>query len=210
MEVDSLISFEYISNSSVNTPICIFGCLLTEQGYCIKSEMLSWLIDKYQVICVNQKSPGILYEYPALNCAQLTAKKYHCPILYVHTKGAANSHNVYEQAKVRQLWKTEFVDHFDYYYNIVSTDPLAVGAPFVSDAPFGNTWMNGFIAGERAWHNACIEPPKQPLGRYRYECIFRDVLYHPYSRIISHINHANTTQFTQLVNYINEERYLVK
>lgn len=188
-------------------PICIFGCLLTESGTRIKEEMLHWLCTKYSVICVNQEAPGDLFEFPALSCAKMHSMTYNIPVLYLHTKGAGHPTNVYDQDKVRNLWKAEFIDHFDWYQETVTRDPLAVAAPFVSDAPAGITWMNGFIAGRNAWKNAIINPPVTPLGRFVYEFIFQNVMHTPHSRVLSHVNAVDSNEFNYMKHYINEEMF---
>jgi hypothetical protein len=202
----SATTFETLSYDS-KKPVCIFGCLLTERGKEIKHEMLSWLQTKYSVICINQEAPGDLFEFPALLCAREHSIRYNIPILYLHTKGAAHQTNVYEQSKVRNLWKHEFIDNYDYYQAKVLSDPYAVAAPFVSDAPLGITWLNGFIAGTSAWKNALVNPPTQPLGRLVYEFIFRNTEHHPCSRVLPHVNDIHSDAFEHMKRYINEEHF---
>ena len=202
----SKITYEPIGYTP-SKPLCIFGCLLTDRGKQIKAEMLPWITSKYAVICINQEAPGDLFEFPALSCAKQHSARYNIPILYLHTKGAANPVNVYDQGKVRDLWKAEFIKNFEWYQHIILSDPLAVAAPFVSDAPHGITWMNGFIAGAKAWNNARVLPPAPPLGRLVYEFIFKDVEYHPYSRVFSNVNTVESKEFNVMKTYINEEKF---
>ena len=69
--------------------------------------MLNWLLPEYDVYCVYQKYPGIMYEYPALRFAQWLSLNYNKKIiLYVHTKGSFNYNDF--QDKVRFVWKHEF------------------------------------------------------------------------------------------------------
>ena len=69
--------------------------------------MLKWLLPEYDVYCVYQKFPGILYEYPALRFAQWFIIKYHKSfILYIHSKGAFRQFK--GQENVIKLWKHEF------------------------------------------------------------------------------------------------------
>jgi len=202
----SKITYEILSYD-VKKPICIFGCLLTELGKEIKHEMFSWLQTKYSVICINQEAPGDLFEFPALLCAREHSIRYNIPILYLHTKGAAHQTNVYEQRKVRNLWKNEFIDNYDWYQSKVLSDPYVVASPFVSDAPLGITWLNGFIAGTSAWKNAIVNPPTPPLGRLVYEFIFRNTEHHPCSRVLPHVNDINSDAFEYMKRYINEEHF---
>jgi hypothetical protein len=69
--------------------------------------MLDWLIPEYDVYCVYQKSPGILYEYPAIRFAQWILEKLNKSlVLYLHTKGASHV-NLFQQF-IRNFWKIEF------------------------------------------------------------------------------------------------------
>lgn len=196
------VSFEAISYTR-KKPLCVFGCLMSDRGKTIKQEMLAWITTKYDVICVNQEYPGKLYEFPALMFAKWYSEQRGTPVLYLHTKGAFNPTNVYGQAQTRSMWKEEFIDHYEWYQDIVATDKLAVAAPFVSDAPWGVTWTNGFIAGADAWKNAIVRPPEPPHGRLVYEFIFRNVEYKPYSRILSGVNHVEDYIFERMKSYIN-------
>ena len=49
---------------------CIFGVLVNGNGLQIEKSMLDWLLPEYDVYCIYQKYPGILFEYPALRFAQ--------------------------------------------------------------------------------------------------------------------------------------------
>ena len=46
--------------------LCVLGCLLTEAGKAIKTEMLSWLEQEYDVLCIDQNPPGSMFEYPPI------------------------------------------------------------------------------------------------------------------------------------------------
>ena len=37
--------------------LCVFGCLLSNNGKKIKEQMLSWLKTEYNVFCVDQNPP---------------------------------------------------------------------------------------------------------------------------------------------------------
>ena len=82
---------------------CILGVLKSLRGVQIKDEMLSWLLNEYNVYCVEQEMPGKLFEYPALRFAQWLCTEKGCDdVLYVHTKGAGRPSDV--QKKIRKMW----------------------------------------------------------------------------------------------------------
>lgn len=186
------------------TPImCVFGCLMSEAGKSIKDEMLTWITNKYDCICINQEYPGRLYEWPALAFAQEYATMYNTPVLYLHTKGAFNSSNVYKQAKCRQLWKEEFNDHYVFYHKAICSRKNVIAGPFIADPCDGHTWLNGFIASPSVWSQVDLSYPSE--NRYVYEYLFRSKQYTPISRCIAHVNTPNISdpQFNRLVEYIN-------
>lgn len=184
------------------TPImCVFGCLLSDAGKKIKDEMLRWIVNKYDCICVNQAYPGVLYEWPALAFAQDYAIKYNVPVLYVHTKGAFNSSNVYNQTKCRKLWKQEFHDNYNFYHNGVCGKNNIVAGPFIADPCDGHTWLNGFMATPSVWKQVNLQTLS--TTRYAYEYLFRGKRYTALSRCIPHINSTKDAKFERLVKYIN-------
>ena len=82
---------------------CVLGVLKSSRGLQIKDEMLSWLLNEYNVYCVEQEMPGKLFEYPALRFAQWLCTEKGCDdVLYVHTKGAGRPSDV--QKKIRKMW----------------------------------------------------------------------------------------------------------
>lgn len=197
-------NFELIKNEG--TPImCIFGCLLSEAGKKIKKEMLEWITYKYDCICVNQEYPGTLYEWPALKFAQKYSIDNNIPVLYVHTKGAFNSKNVYLQNKVRELWKDEFINNYNFYEKAILENKKTVAGPFIADVPFGVTWLNGFMAAPDAWKTVDISVPRK--SRYEYEFLFKGKDIKPISRVLSGVNqngHFNENKkFRMMTKYIN-------
>ena len=89
--------------------LCIFGVLVNDKGLQIEHSMLDWLLPEYDVYCVYQKYPGILYEYQELRFAQWFSITYDKEIvLYVHTKGAFRVFK--KQEEVIELWKNEFTN----------------------------------------------------------------------------------------------------
>lgn len=182
--------------------ICVFGCLLTEAGKKIKQEMLEWILPKYDCYVVNQEAPGELFEYPALLMAKKISKMYNKPVLYLHTKGAANSKNIYDQNKCRMIWKDEFINHYNEYFAELKKDKkiAKVLCPFTGSEK--STILNGFIANVIAWKKVNIP---EPIERYRYEHLFtslKDVKM--FGRIMNDVNILKRTNtFNKMLSYIN-------
>lgn len=160
-----------------------FGCLLTQDGIAIKEEMLAWLERYYHVFCVDQRPPGALFEYPAIFYAAQLSIDTQNPVLYIHTKGAANRNHL--QSKVRNMWKREFSPPQLYkYLDAVNSKRPTVATPFAS--PEGSTWFNGYIlnpsAADIVMH--VIDDMTHPIQmhlkpdkiRYRYEHLFRSTV----------------------------------
>ena len=154
-----------------NKPLCIFGILNNELGKHIAEEMLGWLIEKYNVICVYQNPPGQLYEYPALRFAQyfVTHSNKYDYCLYIHTKGAGCPNEL--QSRIRNMWKSEFcTEKYKSYIDAVSDkDNPIVACPFVG--PDRQTWFNAFFANKKAWDD--LDTIK-PTDRYWFECMWRN------------------------------------
>ena len=66
--VHSTIEIRHMSEDSSRIP-CVFGILDSEIGREIEDEMLEWLLPEYDVWCIIQPEPGLLFEYPALRFA---------------------------------------------------------------------------------------------------------------------------------------------
>lgn len=184
--------------------ICVFGCLLTDAGKKIKQEMLDWILPKYDCFVVNQEAPGKLFEFPGLVMAKKVSIMYNKPVLYLHTKGAAHSTNVYNQVNCRLVWKDEFINHYDEYYNEVNKDKniAKVLCPFCGTKQ-NTTILNGFIANEKAWRIVNIP---NPVERLRYEHIFNSVNVKMFGRILNNVNDLcnKDTGFRKMLKYINK------
>ena len=127
--------------------LCVLGVLKTSKGLQIKNEMLSWLNTKHNVFCVEQEPPGKLFEYPAIYYAIKLAIEMNEPVLYLHTKGAANY--AWYQIPVRQMWKNEFgTDRIKLYLDAVNCIEPAVSTPISKEN--GSTVFNGFIMNPSA------------------------------------------------------------
>lgn len=151
--------------------IAVLGCLKTQVGLAIKQEMLSWLNPMYNVIAVDQEVPGTLYEYPAMQLAFDLSAKLTQPVLYLHTKGAANNHPVQEH--IRQMWKNEFgnKEKLQKYLDLLTPGPKL---STILMSPVGKcTWFNAFICNpEAAIILAEYIHPSE--SRYDFECIARN------------------------------------
>lgn len=174
--------------------LCVFGCLLTEEGKKIKEEMLKWLNPNYNVLCIKQEPPGKLFEYPALKYAIKIAIELNQPVLYIHTKGAgnpvrgtapcaaypvgyraidcmpANKKNEDWQGCVRNMWKHEFTENIEKYFEVVNTDEPVVACPYHSKTN-KITWQNAFVMNPAAAKEV-NKSFHQTSNRYYYECIF--------------------------------------
>ena len=79
----SLIYNKSYRKNSKDSIICILGVLANEKGLKIADLMLQWLLPEYDVYCVYQKYPGLLYEYPALRFAQWFSLFFNIYISYI-------------------------------------------------------------------------------------------------------------------------------
>lgn len=144
---------------------CCFGCLLTNEGKKIKQEMLEWLNTCFNVSCIDQNPPGELFEYPAIKYTIDTAINLNKPILYIHTKGAANkiayipdrpkpqktfvdfmpSNAKLEdwQIVIRKMWKEQFTKNLNTYIKNLNLNKPMVVCPFSGKTK--TTWLNAFI-----------------------------------------------------------------
>ena len=172
----------FINNSIINTikikhktnslsnlkETCVLGVLCNEKGLEIEKKMLSWLLPEYDVYCVYQKHPGLLYEYPALRFAQWISQTYNkALILYVHTKGAFHQSQI--QTQIRELWKHEFTNPRKKIYIQLLKDNLTdISLPFTN----GNeTWFNGMLIANKAF-NLIDEIKYNSKNRWFYESLF--------------------------------------
>ena len=149
--------------------ICILGVLCNDEGLKIEKSMLNWLIPEYDVYCVYQKYPGILYEYPGLRFAQWFSQFYNISIiLYVHTKGAYNKGK--HQEITRELWKREFTKYKKKkYIQLLKNNFCDVALPFRIGY---STWYNGMFISKRAF-NLINQIEYYPKNRWHYESLFR-------------------------------------
>lgn len=170
---------------------CVLGVLLSDHGKQIEQYMLSWLTKKYNVISVRQPLPGSLFEYPALRYAQLYSIERNEPVLYLHTKGAANPRAF--QKKTINLWKHEFVKSKQEYENHLDEYDLLL--PY--SGPQNITWFNGFIATSKAYSAI----PQIPIfeNRFYYETLFKGSSLKCYGRRFTGIVRTDTEDSTNLI-----------
>lgn len=149
-------------------PYCVFGVLKTKEGLDIKAEMMQWLTKSYNVITVEQEAPGELFEHPAIATAASLSIALNQPVLYLHTKGAANLSQV--QQVIRKMWQNEFSNPYQYFVIATGPRPVIV-APEVSTDKC--TWFNGFVLNPEA--GKILEQHLHEIrsDRYFYESVAR-------------------------------------
>lgn len=151
--------------------ICVLGVLKTEEGLRIKDEMLQWLRPVHNVYAVEQEAPGSLYEFPAMALAIEMCHKTQAPVLYIHTKGAANQNKVQEM--VRTMWQGEFgnPEKMKEYLKLVECDEPRLACPLMGDA--SQTWFNAFVMNHAA-ATVLRETIRPSADRYLFECVARN------------------------------------
>jgi hypothetical protein len=178
--------------------LCVFGCLLTEEGKKIKTEMLSWLKEYYNVLCIDQQPPGQLFEYPAIKYTIKLALEFNVPVLYTHTKGAANptgQENL--QSKIRKIWKHEFTKNIDSYFGNYE----GVRTPFTGSLK--KTWFNSFVL----YPNAAKELQKTfhlDSNRFYYEGLFNNTNINVYGVVRNDLNMNRYGSSIPILNAIRE------
>ena len=144
---------------------CVLGILDTIKGHHIAEKMLEWLEPQYEVMTVTHD--GSMFEWPALSRAQQWSLEIGKPVLYLHTRGAVNIHFTTEAT--HRMWREQFGQYGDRYFNIVENLSPVVACPFTGDKQI--TWYNGFVANPAAWRNVIIPSPNE-AERHAYERMF--------------------------------------
>ena len=170
---------------------CILGVFLTENGKKIEQYMLSWLTKKYNVISIRQPLPGSLFEYPALRYAQLFSIEHEEPVLYLHTKGAANPRK--SQRRIVNMWMHEFVESKKEYEK--NLDKYDVLLPY--SGPQNITWMNGFIGTPKAF--SWLPPIAVFENRFFYEILFKGSDLRFFGRRLTNIQRTDALDTTPLM-----------
>ena len=128
---------------------CVMGVLRTENGLKIKQRISRYLNPRFSIFYVEQDPPGTLFEYPAILFALKLATDVNKPVLYIHTKGAADPHHMWYQTPVKKLWEREFgTDKVVSTYTRACTDTPTVICPIAGSAK--QTWWNGMIINPAA------------------------------------------------------------
>lgn len=129
--------------------LCVMGVLKTKKGLVIKERISSYLKKYFDILYIEQDPPGDLFEYPAINIALKMAIDMNEPVLYIHTKGAADPYHAWYQKPVKKLWQQEFgTDKVIDSYNKVCCDEAKIICPIAGDAK--QTWWNGMIINTAA------------------------------------------------------------
>lgn len=153
--------------------LCVLGVLKNKKGLSIKKEMLSWLNPLHDVLCIEQDPPGKLFEYPAIYYTLKLAVDMNEPVLYLHTKGAANE--AWYQVPVRNMWKNEFgTSNINEYLNFVNTNEPAVATPISGDK--GMTVFNGFIINPAA-AELLLKTFHKSNNRFYFENLFDNKIF---------------------------------
>lgn len=125
------------------------GVLKTKKGLIIKEKITNYLKPRFDILYIEQEPPGVLYEYPALKYAFQLAVDMNEPVLYIHTKGAANPGNSWYQTPVKKLWEVEFgTDKVVESYKRVCNDTPTIICPIAGTK--NQTWWNGMIINPAA------------------------------------------------------------
>ena len=190
-------SFSLIHIGTRNTPIhCVLGVLDTPNGQFIAKEMLTWITLLYDVSIITHD--GSEYEYPAISYSHDYAIEHDLPVLYLHTKGAANPNTSYKQSAVRNMWRYEFLGKYNWYKTHLTNDTVL--CPYTG--PSKTTWFNGFITTPSAF-NTLGQIPKS-TNRYIYERLFNHTDINVHGRVINDAddNGDGITKVIQMVNNV--------
>jgi len=143
--------------------LAVLNILDTPQGHTIAKRMLSWLEPNYQVTTIYHD--GTNYEYEGLKALQELVLKHKRPALYLHTRGAVNTH--WSTPLTHLMWQEQFTDNAAAYFDAVNTKEQMVACPFSDESK--TTWYNGFVLNYAAAKALTIE---QSNNRLYYERLF--------------------------------------
>lgn len=130
---------------------CVLGVLKTKEGIKIRDEMLEWLTPEYDVTMVEVEPPNDKeFELPFIKKTCEIAIETNEPVLYLHTKGAANINMA--QKVIRDMWKNNFLYEKERFFNCVNFEkPTA--ASLIYSSKRNICWYNGFIINVLAAKN---------------------------------------------------------
>lgn len=125
------------------------GVLKTQKGLFIKERITKYLKPRFKILYIEQDPPGVLFEYPGIKYALKLAIDMRQPVLYIHTKGAADPHHMWYQTPVKKLWEQEFgTEKVENSYKKVCCDEPTIICPIAGDKK--QTWWNGMIINTAA------------------------------------------------------------
>ena len=129
--------------------LAVMGVLKTEKGLLIKERISRYLRPRFDILYIEQDPPGVLFEYPAIKYALKLAIDMNEPVLYIHTKGAADPHHMWYQTPVKKLWEQEFgTEKVKTSYDKVRCDEPTIICPIAGSE--NQTWWNGMIINPAA------------------------------------------------------------
>lgn len=129
--------------------LAVMGVLKTEKGLIIKEKISNYLKPRFDILYIEQEPPGVLFEYPAIKYALKLAIEMNEPVLYIHTKGAADPLHTWYQTPVKKLWEQEFgtAKVEESYKKVCVNEPTIICPIAGSD---NQTWWNGMIINPAA------------------------------------------------------------
>lgn len=144
---------------------CVLGVLASKRGLWIRDELRSWLDRSYNVTEVHADPPNDReFERPFLRKACEMAIATGEPVLYVHTKGAANK--FVSAPMVRDIWEQSFGVDTESYFRAVSTEEPTAASPLVSSRKHV-CWFNGYVLNVAA-ARAMLAHLDKPVYRDRF------------------------------------------
>lgn len=147
--------------------LCVFGVLKTKKGLLVKDRITNYLKDRFDILYIEQEPPGTMYEYPAIKYALQMAIEMNEPVLYIHTKGAADPYHNWYQKPAKQLWEHEFgTDKVCEIYKMLNTNEPMIACPIIG--PNNATWFNGKMINPAA-AKIILETFHFDKNRYYYE-----------------------------------------
>lgn len=147
--------------------LAVMGVLKTEKGLIIKEKITKYLKPRFDILYIEQDPPGKLFEYPAIKYALQLAIETNEPVLYIHTKGAADPCHAWYQTPVKKLWEKEFgTEKVEETYKRVCCEEPTVICPIAGSA--NQTWWNGMIINTAA-AKLLMKTFHYDRNRYYYE-----------------------------------------
>ena len=169
--------------------LAVMGVLKTEKGKKIKERISNYLKPRFDILYVEQEPPGKMFEYPAIRYALQLAIEMDEPVLYIHTKGAADPYNMWYQTPVKKLWEKEFgTEKVEENYKKVCCDAPTIICPIAGSA--NQTWWNGMIINPAA-ARLLMKTFHFDKNRYYYEYNMCNV---PGMRVISSAVEGNHSE----------------